>query len=42
VTRDILGKDPLVERIAPMLERLRDTSRGTDTGVREGVASANA
>jgi DNA-binding IclR family transcriptional regulator len=29
VTRDILDKDPFVERITPMLERLRDTSRET-------------
>ncbi|VTU15075.1 MULTISPECIES: IclR family transcriptional regulator [unclassified Variovorax] len=29
VARDILDKDPFVERMTPMLERLRDTSRET-------------
>ncbi|MEJ8825903.1 IclR family transcriptional regulator [Variovorax humicola] len=29
VTRDILDKDPFVERMTPMLERLRETSRET-------------
>ena len=39
VTRDILDKDPFVERITPMLERLRDTSRETVIlGKRQGDA----
>ncbi|MBV7485840.1 IclR family transcriptional regulator [Bordetella sp. BOR01] len=39
VTRDIVEKDPFVERITPVLERLRDTSRETVIlGKRQGNA----
>jgi DNA-binding IclR family transcriptional regulator len=39
VTRDIAGKDPFIERVIPVLERLRDTTRETVIlGKRQGDA----